>query len=268
MSPDAFVLQVPLERLLELPLPAAALATVWREAMTWSADAGLRRRLALELAVLELDRCRELGESQGWATVLPRLEGWETTWQNLCAVASADELDHCRPQWQEAMARLLEALAQHLNSSLEAPPSTEAETPALVAWADLLWWCWERRDPEGGDPTQRERLCRLGAIAWLALADFRRGGPGGLQASGRAQALLVDLAALTPPEVVWIRNGLQQGLADHLAAGPPPDGDWTPRLSWAELIVERSISSEERDRTSQQLWTARAALDIAARLGI
>ncbi len=268
MSSDDLVLQVRLETLLELPLPAAALATVWREAMTWSGDDRLRRRLALELAVLELDRCRELGESQGWTSVLPRLEGWEATWQNLCAIASDDELDLCRPQWQEAMTRLLHALRQHLNSSLEAPPSTESETPQLVAWAELLWWCWERRDPAGGDSSVRERLCRLGAIAWLALAGFRRGGPGGVQASGRAQDLLMELAAQTPPEVIWIRNGLQQCLADHLAGGPPADGDWGPWLAWAELIVERSPDEDERHRTEQQLWTARAALDIAERLGL
>ena len=75
MSSDDLVMQVRLETLLELPLPAAALATVWREAMTWSGDDRPRRRLALELAVLEPDRCRELGQSQGLTAGLPRPHG-------------------------------------------------------------------------------------------------------------------------------------------------------------------------------------------------
>lgn len=262
---DELSLQVPLETLLELPLPAAALATVWREAIGWTADGAVRRRLALELAVLELDRCREIGEGGGWATVISRLEGWEATWQDLCATASADELEACRPQWQQAMARLLASLQRHLNSSLEAPPASDHETAELCGWAELLWWCWERRDPTGGDPILRERLCRLGAIAWLALAGFRRGTAAGLLASGRAQALLVELAAQTPPEVLWIRNGLQQGLADHLAAGPPADGDWSRWLGWAELIVERSGNGNDGRRC---LWPAQAALAIADKLEI
>lgn len=259
-------LQVPLETLLELPLPAEALATVWREAMTWTADGTVRRRLALALAVLELDRCRDIGEGGDWSAVIPRLEGWETTWQGLCTSADEEELEQCRPQWQAAMARLLAALQQHLNTSLEAPPATDRETPQLVNWAELLWWCWERRDPAGGDPALRERLCRLGAIAWLALAGFRRGGPRGLQASGRAQALLVELATLTPPDVLWIGNGLRQGLADHLAAGPPADGDWSPWLAWADLIARRSPDDKARARADEHLWTAQAALAIAAQL--
>ena len=261
-------LRVTLETLLELPLASDALATVWREAMGWTAEPALRRRLALELAVLELDRCRELGESEGWATMLPRLEGWEATWQNLCAVSSDDDLDICRPQWQGAMDRLLTALQQHLNTSMQAPPALDSETTELDGWAELLWWCWQRRDPTGGDGPMRERLCRLGAIAWSTLAGFRGGTPAGLQASGRAQALLVELAHQTPPDVVWIRNGLQDGLAQHLAAGAPAGGDWGPWMAWAELIVERSPSGEERQELDNQLWPARAALEIAETLGV
>ncbi len=261
-------LQVPLETLLELPLGAEALATVWREAMGWTSEPAVRRRLALELAVLELDRCRELGETQGWTAVLPRLEGWEATWQNLCAVASDDELAECEPQWQGAMERLLTALQQHLNTTMQAPPATETETPELVAWAELLWWCWQRRNPDQGDEALRERLCRLGAIAWSALAGFRRGTPAALEASGRAQVLLVALAQQTPADVVWIRNALQDGLADHLAAGAPADRDWGRWLAWAELIVERSPSAVERERRERELWPARAALEIAETLGV
>jgi len=267
MSDDA-ILQVPLDTLLELPLPAEALATVYREAMTWTADAPLRRRLALELAVLELDRCRQLGESDGWRGVIPRLESWELTWHNLCSVATEAELEHCRPRWQGAMSQLQTALESELMEHLEAAPASDRDTPQLREWAELLWWCWERRDPEGGDPLLRERMCRLGALAWLALADFRHGAPGGLEASGRAQRLLVELAGLTPPEVLWVRNGLQQGLAAHLANGPPADGDWEPWLEWAELIVARSPTAEEQTRGETHLWTARAALEIAETLGV
>jgi len=264
----AVTLQVGLDTLLELPLPAEALATVWREAMGWTTEPAVQRRLALELAVLELDRCREMGETQGWQGVIGRLEGWEHTWQQLCSVASADELEPCRAQWQQSMERLLASLQQHLNDSLAAPPATDHETAQLQEWAELLWWCWERRDPQGGDPPLRERLCRLGAIAWLALAGFRRGTPAGLQAAGRAQKLLVQLAEQTPPEVVWIRNGLQDGLALHLASGPPPKGDWGPWLVWADQIVQRSPTAEEQEQGQAELWPARAALEIAQTLGL
>jgi hypothetical protein len=267
MSDDA-ILQVPLETLLELPLPAEALATVCREVMSWTVDAPLRRRLALELAVLELDRCRQLGESDGWRRVIPRLESWETTWHNLCSVATEAELEHCRPRWQGAMSQLQTALEGDLMEHLEAAPAIDRDTPQLREWAELLWWCWERRDPAGGDPLLRERMCRLGALAWLALADFRHGTPGGLEASGRAQRLLVELAGLTPPDVLWVRNGLQQGLAAHLAGGLPADGDWEPWLAWAALIVARSPEGDERARREAQLWTARAALEIAETLGL
>ena len=124
------------------------------------------------------------------------------------------------------------------------------------------------RNPEQGNTVLRERLCRLGAIAWSALASFRRGTPAGLQASGRAQVLLVALAEQTPADVLWIRNALQDGLADHLAAGPPADRDWSPWLAWADLIVERSPNAEERQRREQELWPARAALEIAAAIGV
>ena len=265
---DGDTLQVPLETLLELPLPAEALATVLRESMTWTAAPTLRRRLALELAVLELDRCRELGETSGWQGVIPRLETWETTWHHLCSVASEAELEPCRQRWHDAMARLEAALQNDLMQRLEAAPASERDAHLLRDWAELLWWCWERRDPEGGNPLLRERLCRLGAIAWLTLAESCQGRPGVLDAAGRAQHLLVELAGLTPPEVLWVRNGLKQGLNAHLASGPPADGDWRPWLGWAELIVARSPTNAERTRCEEQLWTARAALEIAATLGL
>jgi hypothetical protein len=261
-------LRITLEALLELPLAADALATVWREAINWTSEPTVRRRLAIELAVLELDRCRELGESRGWSAVLPRLDGWETTWHNLCAMVTKEELAQCEQQWKTAMERLLTALQQHLNTSMKAPPATDEENQSLVEWAELVWWCWERRSLSNGDEVLRERLCRLGAIAWMALAGFRQGTPAGLQAAGRAQAMLVELTRYTPVELVWVRNGLQDGLAAHLESGPPADGDWSEWLDWAELIVERSPNDQERRIREEQLWSAKASLEIAKVLGI
>jgi len=255
-------LEIPLETLLELPLTADALATVWREAISWTNEPAVRRRLALELAVLELDRCREIGESKGWSGVLPRLDGWETTWQNLCTMATSEELAECEQQWQTAMDRLLMTLQHHLNTSMKAPPATETESQELVEWAELVWWCWERRSLSGGDEVLRERLCRLGAIAWMALAGFRRETPSRLQAATRAQAMLVELTRFTPIELVWVRNGLQDGLAAHLENGPPANNDWSEWLGWAELIVQRSQDPQVRGLAEQHLWTAKAAIEI------
>lgn len=260
--------EIPIETLLGLPLTADALATVWREAISWTNEPAVRRRLALELAVLELDRCREIGESKGWSGVLPRLDGWETTWQNLCTMATSEELAECEQQWQTAMDRLLMTLQHHLNTSMKAPPATETESQELVEWAELVWWCWERRSLNGGDEVLRERLCRLGAIAWMALAGFRTGTSAGLQAAARAQAMLVELTRFTPTELVWVRNGLQDGLAAHLANGPPANNDWSEWLDWAELIVERSPNEQDRRLREEQLWTAKAALEIAKTLGV
>jgi hypothetical protein len=199
---------IELERLLALPLPAEALASLWRELLRGLPEGASEERAALAAALEahELRRIEALCLGSGLEEGLIRLEG----------LAPALEPERLAA----LLLRVLPELHRQLVDAAGADPA-----PAVVAdpqRAERLWQAdrWMRRletlphAPAVALGMMAEHICRYGAIAWMAQ-------PGAL-ARQRSVALLQRLLVLLPEARSWIvpaiRDRLQQGL-DELERG-------------------------------------------------
>ena len=235
---------IELERLLALPLPAEALASLWRELLRGLPDGASEERAALAAALEahELRRIEALCLGSGLEEGLLRLEG----------LAPALEPERLAA----LLLRVLPELHRQLVDAAGADPA-----PAVVAdpqRAERLWQAdrWMRRletlphAPAVALGMMAEHICRYGAIAWMAQ-------PGAL-ARQRSVALLQRLLVLLPEARSWIvpaiRDRLQQGL-DELGQG----GELVDPGQLADLFEACAAMGEDGGLPEQ----ARQALQLA-----
>ncbi len=235
---------IELERLLALPLPAEALASLWRELLRGLPEGASEERTALAAALEahELRRIEALCLGSGLEEGLLRLEG----------LAPALEPERLAA----LLLRVLPELHRQLVDAAGADPA-----PAVVAdpqRAERLWQAdrWMRRletlphAPAVALGMMAEHICRYGAIAWMAQ-------PGAL-ARQRSVALLQRLLVLLPEARSWIvpaiRDRLQQGL-DELGQG----GELVDPGQLADLFEACAAMGEDGGLPEQ----ARQALQLA-----
>jgi hypothetical protein len=189
---------IPLPRLLSLPLPAAALAVLWRDVLLSLPAEAHEVRQALEQALIrhELNQLDVLIEQDRWEEMFGRLEV-------LAGQLSEAEL---AGQLADLMPRLHHRLVEQAGSK---------PAPEIVAEqrrAELLWLSdnWMRRLEQL--PFERpdrllvmaEHLCRYGAIAWMGRKDP--------QARRRALSLLERLHVLLPEARGWVLPNIRERL--------------------------------------------------------
>ena len=246
---------IPLDNLLALPLPAEALATLWRHLLRDLPPQAQREREALEHALQahELGRVEAECKAGAIETALSRLEG----------LASSLEPETLAT----VLTRLMPVL--HLQLVEQAGPDPAPEVTANPVRANQLWLAdqWMRRLEKLPCPESdlrflmAEHLCRYGAIAWMAQP--------GATARWRAVALLQRLLKLLPESRNWavpaIRERLQKGVQDldqtemlsdplHLSnlleacAATEADADLSP------AAVKTLHLAVFRGRTALELW--------------
>jgi hypothetical protein len=245
---------IPLPRLLSLPLPAAALAVLWRDLLlSLPADAHEERQ-ALEQALLrhELSHLDALIEQDRWEEMFSRLESLAG---HLSEMDLAVHLADLTP-------RLYEFLVH------QAGPDPAPEVVADERRAELLWlsdnWMrrfeqlpFERPDPL---PLMAEHLCRYGALAWM-----RRQGP---EARLRALALLERLHGLLPEARDWvlpsIRERLLLSVEELSQQGELADPDQLQGLLEACrcLADEKAVTSERRSAIDRAVFRGLASLQL------
>lgn len=245
---------IELERLLALPLPAEALASLWRELLRGLPEGASEERTALAAALEahELRRIEALCLGSGTAAAGFEEGGLEEGLIRLEGLAPALEPERLAA----LLLRVLPELHRQLVDAAGADPA-----PAVVAdpqRAERLWQAdrWMRRletlphAPAVALGMMAEHICRYGAIAWMAQ-------PGAL-ARQRSVALLQRLLVLLPEARSWIvpaiRDRLQQGL-DELGQG----GELVDPGQLADLFEACAAMGEDGGLPEQ----ARQALQLA-----
>jgi hypothetical protein len=255
---------IELERLLALPLPAEALASLWRELLRGLPEGSSEERAALEAALetYELGRIEALcfsgsteiggiGES-GIEEGLSRLEG-------LAAALEPARL-------AELLGRLLPELHRRLVES--AGPDPAPEVVADPQRAEGLWQAdrWMRRlealphEESALRSMIAEQLCRYGAIAWLAQP--------GVVARRRAVLLLQRLLLLLPEARSWvvpaIRDRLLLALEDLGRGGELVDPSHLAELFdvCAAMAADPGLSDEARAALQLAVFRGRATLEV------
>jgi hypothetical protein len=252
-----------LERLMELPLDAVARATLARELLTLVSTHGeasdhdqLRDTLELWLVHDELDRCRCLGQDGDWLEALQRLEALMPTLE------------------QRGSADVPVAVLTDLIRGIHQAIVMEERAIAADERAELLWQAhrWLQRGgvvelpPYNSLHPIREQICRFGALAWQArvrkAADEAERG----WALRRSMTLLLNLAAQHDPCPSWVHQGLREGLQRALVADAEallPPGELH---RWARGYVDVALPGPLRERGSDLLRPAEAALEIGRAL--
>ncbi|MCP9917502.1 hypothetical protein [Cyanobium sp. ATX 6F1] len=245
---------ISLPRLLSLPLPAAALAVLWRDLLlSLPADAHEERQ-ALEQALMrhELSQHDVLIDQDRWEQMFSRLESL------VGQLSEAELAGH--------LADLTPRLYQFLVH--QAGPDPAPEVMADERRAELLWlsdnWMrrfeqlpFERPDPL---PLMAEHLCRYGALTWM-----RRKGP---QARLRALSLLQRLHALLPEARDWVLPSIRERLilsVEELSQeGELADPDQLQELLEACrcLADEEALTSERRSAIDGAVFRGLASLQL------
>ncbi len=237
-----------------MPLPAAALAVLWRDLLLSLPTEAHEVRQALEQALIrhELNQLDVLIEQDRWEEMFGRLEV-------LAGQLSEAELAR---QLADLMPRLHHRLVEQAGSD---------PVPEVVAderRAELLWLSdhWMRRleqlpfvrpDPL---PLMAEHLCRYGAIAWMG-----RKGP---QARRRALSLLERLHALLPEARDWVLPSIRERLlltVEELSRqGELADPDQLQELLEVCrcLADEEALTSERRSAIAGAVFRGLAGLKL------
>lgn len=247
-----------LDQLLSLPLPAEALANLWRELLRSLPPEPSQERQALQQALLSHD--------------LTRVEG-------LCRAgriaAGLDLLEGLAPSVDpESLAAFLLPLMPLIHHTLVAEAGPDPD-PALVAdpqRAEALWHAdrWMRRlealphVPSPLERLQAEQLCRYAVVAWTARS--------GDAARWRTLALLQRLLQLLPEASSWvvpaIRSYLQQGVEAILQENTLADPAHLTRLLEAceALEADPHLSDDACEALHLALYRGRAALTVWQKL--
>ncbi len=254
MSRRAAGVWIPLDQLLALPLPAEALATLWRESLRMLPPEASRERQALQQVLQDHDRRRveALCEAGDIQAALSLLEG---------LAASLDP---------EALAALIGQLMPVLHRHLveRAGPDPAPELVADPQRADQLWmadrWmCRLEGLPHSDSDLRRltaEHLCRYAAIAWMA-----QPGP---PARWRAVTLLQRLLQLLPESREWalpaIRDRLLQGVQELERAEALADPQHLAHLLQACAAMEHDpqMSPQAREALQLAVFRGHAALEV------
>ena len=254
MSRRAAGVWIPLNQLLALPLPAEALATLWRESLRMLPPEASRERQALQQVLQDHDRRRveALCEAGDIQAALSLLEG----------LAPALEPERLAA----LLLRVLPELHRQLVDAAGADPA-----PAVVAdpqRAERLWQAdrWMRRletlphAPAVALGMMAEHICRYGAIAWMA-----QPGP---PARWRAVTLLQRLLQLLPESREWalpaIRDRLLQGVQELERAEALADPQHLAHLLQACAAMEHDpqMSPQAREALQLAVFRGHAALEV------
>lgn len=255
MSPSAPGVWIPLDHLLALPLPAEALATLWRHLLRdLPAEAGQRERQALEQALQahELRRLEAECEAGAIETALSRLEG----------LASSLE--------PETLATVLTRLMPVLHQQLVvvAGPKPAPEVLKDPARAERLWladqWMRELEKLPAAVSNRgqviAEQLCRHATLAWMDRPDA--------PSRRRALSLLQRMLQLHPKARNWvvpaIRERLLQGMNELEQAGELADPQCLSPLveACAALGADPDLPQQNRQALELAVFRCQATLDI------
>jgi hypothetical protein len=252
-----------LERLLALPLDPVAKATLWRELLTLAPVDGdgswqdqVRPTLELRLIEDELERCRTLGQTGAWLEALQRLE------------ALLPQLEHRRHSDLSATVLL------HLILEIHQAIVGEECSIATDERAELLWQAhrWLQRGglveppPHHSLDSIREQICRFGALAWLARVRTSTDEEERVRALRRSMTLLLNLAAQLDPCPTWVLQGLREGLQRALLAEPEALLPPAELHRWARGYVDYALPQQLREKASDLLRHAEAALEVGRAL--
>jgi hypothetical protein len=252
-----------LDRLMALPLDAVARATLARELLTLlSTDAvasnhvQLRDTLEMWLLEDELDRCRRLGQDGEWLEALQRME------------ALLPQLE------QRDVGDIPVDVLWDLIRGIHRAIVEEERAVATDERDELLWQVhrWLQRGgvvelpPHHSLDSIREQICRFGALAWLARVRTSTDEEERLRALRRSMTLLLNLAAQLDPCPTWVLQGLREGLQRALLAEPEALLPPADLHRWALGYVDYALPQQLREKASDLLRHAEAALEVGRAL--
>lgn len=255
MSTTAPGVWIPLNNLLALPLPAEALATLWRQLLRdLPPDGGQRERQALEQAL----QAHELRRLQA------RFEAGEIE-------AGFSLLDGLAPDLEPAaLANLLSELMPGLHQALvrQAGPKPAPEVVADPQRAERLWLTdrWVRqletlpREEPNHSLVMAEQICRHAALAWMAQ-------PGSF-GRWRAVMLLQRLLQLLPQSRNWVVPTIRERLLPMVQELEQKQALADPQHLQRLLEVCAAMGSDpelpqpSRDALELAVFRGRAALEV------
>lgn len=246
---------IPLPQLLSLPLPASALAVLWRYLLLSLPAEAVEERQAIEAALLghEVTQLDVLIEQD-------RLEEMFSRMESLAGQLSVIDLSN---HLSELLPRLHELLVDQAGS-IPAPEVLADERRAELLWLSDQWMrCLEQQ--LSFKRTDRlsviaEQLCRYGALAWMEQK--------GTNARQRALSLLDRLHRLLPEASDWVLQGISERLLEtleeltHKSELTDPDQLQEMLEACRCLADNNGVSAERRSSIDQAVFRGLASLQL------